>query len=59
VLTEELLRIFPLAITHAKVVNSRSGKMVIARYRICPVATGGFGGLSPPKQTSKPPQIEI
>ena len=24
-----------------------------------PVATGGFGGLSPPKQSSKPPHIEI
>jgi len=23
-----------------------------------PVATGGFGGISPPKQSSKPPQIE-
>jgi len=31
VLTEELLRIFPLATTHAKAANS--GKMVIARYR--------------------------
>jgi len=26
--------LFPLAITHAKVVNNNSGKMVIARYRI-------------------------
>jgi len=34
VLTEELLRIFPLVSTHAKVANSGSGKMVIARYRI-------------------------
>jgi len=34
VLTEKLLRIFPLATTHAKVANSGSDKMVIARYRI-------------------------
>jgi len=26
--------LFPLATTHAKVANSGSGKMVIARYRI-------------------------
>jgi len=32
VLTEELLRTFPLATTHVKVANS--GKMVIAHYRI-------------------------
>jgi len=35
VLTEKLLRIFPVAITHAKVAISGSGKMVIACYHIC------------------------
>jgi len=34
VLTEELLRTFCLATTRAKVANSGSGKMVVARYRI-------------------------
>jgi len=34
VLTGELLRTFFLATTRAKVANSGSGKMVIARYRI-------------------------
>jgi len=33
-LVEELLLIFPLATTHAKVANSGSCKMVIARYCI-------------------------
>jgi len=34
VLTEALAKLFPLAITHAKVANSGNGKIVIARYRI-------------------------
>jgi len=34
VLTEELLRTFPLATTRVKVANSDSGIIVIARYRI-------------------------
>ena len=29
------------------------------RHEFSPVATGGFGGLSPTKQSSKAPQIEI
>jgi len=28
-------------------------------YGINPVATGDFGGLSPPRQSSKSPQLEI
>jgi len=27
------------------------------RIRCSPVATGGFGGFSPPKQSSKPPKL--
>jgi len=34
VLTEKLLRTFPLATTHTKVANSGSDKMVIAHYCI-------------------------
>jgi len=34
VLTEQLLLSFSLATSHAKVANSGSGNMVIARYRI-------------------------
>ena len=33
-------------------------KFFFFQCRCSPVATGVFGGLSPPKQSSKPPQIE-
>jgi len=43
-------------------VSQRVWKMfgyVVKRNEISSVATGGFGGLSPPNKAPSPPQIEI